>query len=365
MNSTNNDIGKAFKEAFDGFEIKPSTDLWASVNERNIEVGNVNKYTVLTKVAASVTIIAMIFAAAFFALNKNDQIENITIVVNKIDTIKKVQRPIVNNTKQIIIDTNINEKQIVRKKKIGTVKPANIKPHKLENESDIIANTSYKKEAIVEPNKDSMTDKSVSNIAIVGKTQQDSESVTADMTSKKNDELIVDKSESNLIESDTFHIRFGDDKVICFGEDAILEVEDGYFYRWNTGDIMNKVKVSPTEDSQYSVTVSNSKGNSTTHTYRVSIDRSCSALFIPSAFTPNADGQNDVFKAEGNGILKMRMFVFDKNGNKVFETTNIDDSWDGTYKGRLLESGMFFYQAEYWDAMGYSHVKKGQVTLIK
>ena len=61
----------------------------------------------------------------------------------------------------------------------------------------------------------------------------------------------------------------------------------------------------------------------------------------------------------------MRMFVYDKNGSKVFEANNIDDTWDGTYKGQKQGAGMFFYVAEYVDAMGYSHVKMGQVTIIK
>ena len=72
MNSTNNDIGKAFKEAFDGFEMEPTADLWASINERNVEAGNVNRFSVLSKIVASVAIITFISALLFFALNQKN-----------------------------------------------------------------------------------------------------------------------------------------------------------------------------------------------------------------------------------------------------------------------------------------------------
>ncbi len=363
MSSTNNDIGKAFKEAFDGFEMEPAADLWASINERNVEAGNVNRFSVLTKIAASVAIIAIISAVAFFAIDKNDKQENPPIVETEIKTIQKEQASIVQIEEVNNIDSIINEEQIIKEDKAIIVKPTNTQAKKISNKKEkgnIAVKKPIKKEIIAEPVNAPIIDEVVAT-----EIQEVNEVAIAETYSEKVNDVIDNNNEIVVVEPDTFYVSFGDDKVVCFGEDAILEVEDGYFYRWNTGDIMNKVKVSPTENSEYTVTVSDSKGNSVIHVYNVIIDRSCSALFIPSAFTPNADGQNDVFKAEGNGILKMRMFVFDRNGNKVFETTNIDDSWDGTYKGRLLDGGMFFYQAEYSDAMGNQHVKKGQVTLIK
>jgi len=367
LSSTNNDIGKVFKEAFDGFEMEPTADLWASINERNVEAGNVNRFSVLTKIAASVAIIAIISAIAFFAIDKNDKQENSPIVETETKIIQKEQAPIVQIEEANTIESNINKEQVKEEKAIS-VKPTNIQPKKKTKKKEkvsIAAIAPIKKEITEKQDITLATTNNNIDTVIVVKTQDINEHTIVETSSEKENYVVDSNDEIVVIEPDTFHVSFGDDKVICFGEDAILEVEDGFFYRWNTGDIMNKVMVSPTENSEYTVTVSDSKGNSLTHVYNVIIDRSCSALFIPSAFTPNADGQNDVFKAEGNGILKMRMFVFDRNGNKVFETTNIDDSWDGTYKGRLLDGGMFFYQAEYSDAMGYSHVKKGQVTLIK
>jgi gliding motility-associated-like protein len=110
--------------------------------------------------------------------------------------------------------------------------------------------------------------------------------------------------------------------------------------------------------------VTNSKDQKSIHEFTVDVDNSCSALFIPSAFTPNFDGQNDVFKAEGRGITQMHMIVYNKLGQIVFESTNLDIGWDGTFKGEL-SSETYVYHVDYTDAKGIGHVKRGQVTLIK
>jgi gliding motility-associated-like protein len=53
------------------------------------------------------------------------------------------------------------------------------------------------------------------------------------------------------------------------------------------------------------------------------------SLYVPSAFTPNADGVNDVFKAEGDGILTFEMMIYDRWGNMVFQSNDINKGWDG------------------------------------
>ena len=356
-------MGKAFKDAFDGFEIEPDADLWSSIDKRNAELGNVNRFSVFAKLAASIAVVAVVSAVAYFML-LDKQIKEVQPVVelkeldkpsvhNDISDSFKLQlpKPIIKETVEPKENVAIEQKTIVEKniiKEEGT--------NKSKSDIDKIKVPTIVKQKVI-PAKLNDELKVTHTERVELNQQQVSKSIVAENIIKGED--IISNNVDSLV------VVFGEDKSVCFGEEAILEVEQGYFYRWNTGDIMSKIKVSPTEDSEYIVTVSNAKGKSITHIYTVTIDKTCSALFIPSAFTPNADGQNDVFKAEGNGIMKMRMFVFDKNGNKVFETNNLDDSWDGTFRGNALGGGMFFYHAEYTDAMGYNHVKKGQVTLIK
>ncbi len=67
-------------------------------------------------------------------------------------------------------------------------------------------------------------------------------------------------------------------------------------------------------------------------------------IFIPNAFSPNGDGLNDVFRIsnigyQGNGGFQ----IFNRYGNEVFSGVSLTDSWDGTYKGVALSSGVYFY----------------------
>lgn len=88
-------------------------------------------------------------------------------------------------------------------------------------------------------------------------------------------------------------------------------------------------------------------------------------LFIPNAFTPNADGTNDILYVRGNTIKELLIRVYDRWGEKVFETVNPGQGWDGTYKGKLVMPGVFDY---YFEATCYNNekfFKKGNVTVIR
>lgn len=69
-----------------------------------------------------------------------------------------------------------------------------------------------------------------------------------------------------------------------------------------------------------------------------------SELNIPSVFTPNGDGQNDVWRAYGKDIKTFKMEVFDRWGGVVFSNEDIDIGWDGTVKSNLAESGLYLYR---------------------
>lgn len=88
-------------------------------------------------------------------------------------------------------------------------------------------------------------------------------------------------------------------------------------------------------------------------------------LYMPSAFTPNKDGKNDVFRIPPDASLNLRQFsVFDRWGNVVFRTTDITKGWNGTYQGQNLDTGTYVYLIK-----GVFKDKevtvKGTVTLIR
>ena len=88
-------------------------------------------------------------------------------------------------------------------------------------------------------------------------------------------------------------------------------------------------------------------------------------IYIPNAFSPNNDGVNDKFLVRSNILKTMHIEIYDRWGIKIFETDNIADGWDGTYKGQpsQLESYGYYFKGEC--LQGTKITLKGNVTIIR
>jgi len=87
--------------------------------------------------------------------------------------------------------------------------------------------------------------------------------------------------------------------------------------------------------------------------------------FIPNAFTPNHDGENDEFKIYGTNFTGIYYSIFDRWGNKVFESRDQNEGWDGTFHGKVVQGGVFMYYAELTFIDGEKIHLKGDVTVLK
>lgn len=100
-------------------------------------------------------------------------------------------------------------------------------------------------------------------------------------------------------------------------------------------------------------------------TLNLSVKNNCS-IYIPGAFTPNNDGLNDLFKPTINLTIQNYSFiVFNRYGEKVFETTEYGKGWDGTYKGKEQPSGSYVYRIKFTNIFGWESVENGTVLLIR
>ena len=88
-------------------------------------------------------------------------------------------------------------------------------------------------------------------------------------------------------------------------------------------------------------------------------------IFLPSGFSPNGDGSNDVFYLRGRGIQEFSLNVFDRWGELVFSTNSFSTGWDGTYKGKAALAGVYVYTLQYINSKKLNKFVKGNVTLIK
>ncbi len=88
-------------------------------------------------------------------------------------------------------------------------------------------------------------------------------------------------------------------------------------------------------------------------------------IYIPNAFTPNADHKNDILFVRSTVIQDLNFYIYDRWGEKVFESHQLNQGWDGTYNGKPCEPAVYVY---YIDAGCYAkkrYIHKGNITLIK
>lgn len=112
------------------------------------------------------------------------------------------------------------------------------------------------------------------------------------------------------------------------------------------------------------LTVYSPYGCKSTDSVLISPDACCKVTF-PTAFTPNGDGRNDVFRPIFNGFHRFQSFrISNRWGETVFESTNNNMAWDGTHNGVPQDMGVYFYFIKY-DCGGKDIIEKGDVTLIK
>ena len=88
-------------------------------------------------------------------------------------------------------------------------------------------------------------------------------------------------------------------------------------------------------------------------------------VFVADAFTPNGDGVNDVLHVKAKGVKEISFKIFDRWGNLVFESTSLDDGWDGTYRGKDANAGVYVYIVETKKINNEIEIVKGDVTLVR
>ena len=121
---------------------------------------------------------------------------------------------------------------------------------------------------------------------------------------------------------------------------------------------------SPTVTTTYTVTFTDANGCTDSDTVTVQVVEAY-GIFVPSAFSPNDDAVNDMLFVYGAGIKVMEFVVFDRFGEKVFESTSVNDGWDGMFRGKPMNTGIYawYCTVEYFD--GNLEQLHGDVSLVR
>ena len=161
------------------------------------------------------------------------------------------------------------------------------------------------------------------------------------------------------------------DTTIVVNQPLQLNATGGQFYLWspstglNNNAIANPVAIL-NDNIQYVVTVSTAAGCFATDTINVTVYKIPAGLYIPNAFTPNGDGLNDVFRPIALGIKQINYFkIYNRWGQLMFSTTQQNQGWDGTFKGKPQDEAVFVWIIEGVDYLDKKITQKGTVTLIR
>ena len=176
-------------------------------------------------------------------------------------------------------------------------------------------------------------------------------------------------------QSTTVELIVMESPVIAFSGYDTLFVEPGYTldagntaqsYWWNTGDTTSQITIDST--GLYSVEAESDQGCKSTEA--VWVLWAGKSFFIPNAFTPNGDGLNDVFGVipRLDYINQYRISIFNRWGQMIFNTSDLNQGWDGSYQGKPCPLGVYVYRIVYQDfGMGTQEnkVMEGTVMLVR
>ena len=88
-------------------------------------------------------------------------------------------------------------------------------------------------------------------------------------------------------------------------------------------------------------------------------------LIIPNAFTPTSGDENSIFKPASTELKDYKMHIYSSNGTLVFVSNNIEQGWDGTFKGNLQPMGVYVYVVKFTTPSGETRQQKGDLMLIR
>ena len=167
------------------------------------------------------------------------------------------------------------------------------------------------------------------------------------------------------------------DVTIQQGSNTLLTATGGVTYNWIptvglNSTLGNSVIAHPIQTTRYCVEVRDNNGCSDTACVNVVVEKPCPLvagdLAVPNAFSPNADGVNDEFCLQGWDacIEDFTIIIFDRWGEKVFESKDPNFCWDGKNKGKQMGAGVFVYYIHTkYKNMNGSIEKRGNISLIR
>jgi len=179
-----------------------------------------------------------------------------------------------------------------------------------------------------------------------------------------------DSTTLNVQVNATPTINAGNDVAINLGGSTVLNAtgtNGNYTWSpptWLSCIVCQTTTSTPDETITYTVSVVDSNGCVATDQVNVVVNFD-NVIFVPNIFSPNGDGSNDVLYVRGKGIANFNFIIYDRWGEKVFETNDLNTGWDGTFRGKAMNKAVFVYYLQATFIDGNKAKQKGDITLIR
>lgn len=164
----------------------------------------------------------------------------------------------------------------------------------------------------------------------------------------------------------------GHDKNTSIGSVVTLNANAGLgTYSWSPADGLSctdclNPAVTATHDTVYVLTVTTPSGCRTEDSVRIRVACVDDVIYVPNAFTPNDDNRNETFRIRSYGLKSINYLrIFNRWGQLIFESNDLDTGWDGKFKGVNAPPGVYVYYLEAVCSSGELIKKQGNVTLIR
>jgi len=175
---------------------------------------------------------------------------------------------------------------------------------------------------------------------------------------------------SDSIHIQSLHAFAGDDTIISRGQLLPLRGSGGTFYSWSPANWLSNPQIaepvaSPPQNVTYLLTVTSPQGCQDTASIRIKVYKG-PTFYVPTAFTPNGDGINDIFRPIPVGIRRIIFFrVYDRWGKEMFYTNQYMQGWNGKFNGQNADMGAYVWEVQGVDYQGKILNQKGVVNLLR
>lgn len=180
-----------------------------------------------------------------------------------------------------------------------------------------------------------------------------------------------EEGESNVIKNEG---ALSSPVVVSFTAET---TDDVVFYEWQVAtdpEFFGVVTKSQTKDFEYtfidegtyyvqfSAATENDECTDFSEVFNFQI--ASSDLVIPNAFSPNGDGINDIWKVSYRSLIDFNCQIFNRNGQPIYSFTDPAGGWDGTYHGKTVKSGVYYYVIVATGSDGQKYKKSGDINVI-